>query len=493
MSIPPEMFVLSSGDGATLQQKIQQTVSEAIVSGRCAVGEKMPSSRKLADHLGVARITVTLAYADLVANDYLSARGRSGYFVSETAPIRPAFDRVAVPAPRQADWSRRLTQNFARHVSIPRPPNWRDYRYPFIYGQSDSDLFDHGNWRACALRAVGRRDFATLATDHYHRDDPMLVEFILRHILPRRGILARPEEVLITMGSQNALWLICELLLDHRAKAVVENPCYPGLRQILARKRCVTEAIGVDDEGLRVERIAPDATVVFTTPGHHAPTNVTMSSARRNGLIERAIRDDFIIVEDDYEFEVPGLGAPSLALKAFDETGHVVYVGSFSKSLFPGLRLGYMVAPEAVTREARALRGLVLRHPPSHVQRTVAYFLSLGYFDSQLARLSRVFGKRRAVMEESLKQSGLLAPGAVPTGGSSFWLRAPEGVDTSALARELRQDSVVIESGEAFFAPETPDTSFYRMAYSSIPAGRIEEGVALVAARLRRMAEETRQ
>lgn len=486
MPLPPEIFVLPATDGQTLQQKIQQVVSEAIVSGRCAAGERMPSSRGLAAHLGVARITVTLAYAELVANDYLSARGRSGYFVSENAPVRPAFKALPAPVTLQADWTGRLTRSLSLREDIPRPPNWRDYRYPFIYGQSDSDLFDHANWRSCALRAVGRRDFDSLSTDHYHRDDPMLVEFMLRHILPRRGITARPEEILITMGSQNALWIAAELLLDENASAVVENPCYPGLRRILEYRGCVVNAVGVDARGLRLEDIGVEARVVFATPGHHCPSNATMPPDRRKALIERAIRDDFIIVEDDYELELPSVATPpSPALKALDRTGHVIHVGSFSKSVFPGLRLGYMVAPDAFIREARALRGLVLRHPPSHIQRTLAYFLSLGHFDAQMARLARIFSRRRAVMRDSLAHFGLLSPSADRAGGSSFWLRAPDGVDSSVLARDLRGDSVVIEPGRPFFAPDTPDTSFYRMAYSSIPASRVEEGVALVAARAR--------
>ncbi|MQQ09064.1 aminotransferase class I/II-fold pyridoxal phosphate-dependent enzyme [Epibacterium sp. SM1979] len=484
MAIPPEIFLLPPGGEGTLQQKIQQVVSESIVSGRCVVGERMPSTRRLAEHLNVARITVTLAYNELVANEYLTSRGRSGYYVADTAPKRPTFDPLATEAQEKVQWGKKFNQKFSAHFEISRPPNWRDYRYPFIYGQSDADLFDHRNWRACALRAVGRRDFDTLATDHYQRDDPMLVEFILRQILPRRGIAAQPQEILITMGSQNALWLVVELLLNRRRKAVIENPGYPGLRQILAPKRCAVEAIDVDHDGLPPDLIPQDADLVFTTPSHHCPTNVTMSLARRQALLDRAARDDFVIVEDDYEFELSFLKSPSPALKSLDQAGAVIYVGSFSKSVFPGLRLGYMVAPEEVIDEARALRSAVLRHPPSHVQRTAAYFLSLGHFDAQLARQSRSFSRRRTVMEACLRKHGLLNSQRGDFGGSSFWLRAPDGVDTSQLAYDLRKDSVLIEPGAAFFAPEKPDRRHYRLAYSSIPSGRIEAGIDLMAERM---------
>ncbi len=480
MAIPPEIFLLPAKGEATLQQKIQQVVSEAIVSGRCAVGERMPSTRRLADHLNVARITVTLAYNELVANEYLVSRGRSGFYVADTAPKRPTFDHLASPVQEQVQWGRKFNQKFSAHFEISRPPNWRDYRYPFIYGQSDADLFDHRNWRACALRAVGRRDFDTLATDHYQRDDPMLVEFILRQILPRRGIAARPEEILITMGSQNALWLIVEMLLNKRRKAVIENPGYPGLRQILGPKGCAVEAIDVDEDGLPPDLIPPDTDVVFTTPSHHCPTNVTMPIDRRHALLDQAAQDDFIIVEDDYEFELSFLKSPSPALKSLDQTGAVIYVGSFSKSVFPGLRLGYMVAPQEVIDEARALRSAVLRHPPSHVQRTVAYFLSLGHFDAQLARQARSFSKRRAVMEETLRTHNLLPQRRGEFGGSSFWLQMPEGVDAQQLAYALRKESVLIEPGHAFFAPNKANRQHFRLAYSSIPVGRIEPGIDII-------------
>ncbi|MDB6177315.1 PLP-dependent aminotransferase family protein [Paracoccus sp. Z330] len=470
---------------ATLQQQIQQIVAEAIVSGRCAPGEKMPSSRRLAQHLGVSRITVTLGYTELVANEYLVSRDRSGYFVADTAPTRPVFADQTVIDSGGVDWNSKLARPSRLREDILRPPNWQDYKYPFIYGQSDPDLFDHGNWRNCALRAVGRRDFDSLAQDHYQNDDPMLVEFILRHILPRRGIRANPDEILITLGAQNALWMIAQLLLSEGQKAIVENPCFPGLRKIFDQMRYVAASVDVDSDGLAPDSIPPDADVVFTTPSHHAPTNVTMPLTRRLQMLERALQDDFLIVEDDYEFEMSFLHSPAPALKSMDQAGSVIYLGSFSKSIFPGLRLGYVVGAPALIREMRQLRSVVLRHPPSHIQRTTAYFLSLGHYDSQLARMARIYGKRRAIMEGCIREFGLEPAGREMHGGSSFWMKAPEGIDTTRLALDLRRESVLIEPGNAFFARRAPDRSHYRIAYSSINAGAIRDGMALLADAIR--------
>ncbi|RME17600.1 MAG: PLP-dependent aminotransferase family protein [Alphaproteobacteria bacterium] len=487
MTIPVETFFLAPGGEGTLQQRIRSMVMEGILSNRFPAGARLPSSRKMADHLGVSRITVTLAYTELVASDYLVSRGRSGYFVSESAPRHPQF-RLERAAPRPGpDWARAIGSRFSGgQETVTRPPDWRNYPFPFIYGQTDPRLFDHRNWRLCALRALSPQDFGAMALDQYDRDDPELVEVILRHILPRRGIRARPEQILVTMGAQNALWMAAEILLTQRRVAVHENPCYPEQRKILEYTRCTTVALDVDENGLDPDRLPERVDVVFTTASHQCPTNVTMPLDRRKRLIDLAARRGFILVEDDYEFEIPDARPPMPSLKAIDDSGVVVHVGSFSKSLFPGLRLGYLVADEAFIREARALRAMTLRHPPGHVQRTAAYFLAQGFYDSQVNRMARVFRERRAIMEAALARHGLLPERAKGRGGSSFWLQAPEGLDTAALARDLLDDGVVIEPGAAFFAEAGEGRRFFRVSYSSIDSARIEEGIDRIAAALRR-------
>jgi GntR family transcriptional regulator/MocR family aminotransferase len=201
-------------------------------------------------------------------------------------------------------------------------------------------------------------------------------------------------------------------------------------------------------------------------------------------LLDRAGRDDFLIVEDDYEFEMSFLKPAAPALKSLDREGRVIHIGSFSKSLFPGLRLGYLVAPGGFIREARALRAAMLRHPPGHLQRTVAYFLALGHYDALINRLNAAYKRRRTVMDEAIRAHGLEVAGQGGFGGSSFWMRAA-GVDTAALVSRLRERGVLIEPGRSFFAPGTAPGDTYRLAYSSIAQNRIAEGVALIADELR--------
>jgi GntR family transcriptional regulator/MocR family aminotransferase len=455
-------------------------VAEGILSGRFRRGEKLPSTRNLARHLGVSRITVTLAFTELLADDYIVAKGRSGYFVSDNAPEPQLFPAKGSET-STVDWTRAIGRQFHNPETFSKPSDWADYRYPFIYGQADPTLFDAANWRLCALEALGRKDFDSLTTDYFDNDDPKLVDFIARQTLPRRGILAKPDEILLTLGAQNALWLTAQVLLTQRRTATIEDPCYPALRGILQQARCHLNAIQVDGDGLPPDALPRETDVLFTTPSHQCPTAATMPMARRHALLEKAEENDFLIVEDDYEFEMSFLKPPSPALKSLDKNGRVIYVGSFSKSLFPGLRLGYLVGPAPFIREARALRASVLRHPPGHIQRTVTYFLSRGHYDALVRRMGRAFHDRRTTMDAALAEHNLTVAGSGSFGGSSLWMRAPDTVDTQDLAARLAEKSVLIEPGHSFFGDPNPPRNYYRLAYSSIPSSRIADGVGILA------------
>ncbi|MCP5037300.1 MAG: PLP-dependent aminotransferase family protein [Rhodobacteraceae bacterium] len=484
MAIPVETFFLDPDAQGTLQAQVQQMMAEAILSGRVRRGDKLPSTRKLAEHLGVSRITVTLAYTELQANDYLESKGRSGFYVSQNAPEPPAFPppgRTPKSGEDRIDWARAIGQSFSGGVTPEKPQDWKNYPFPFTYGQPDESLFDHNSWRLCALKALGQRDQAPVIRDWYDHDDPELTGFIARHILPRRGIRAAQSEILVTLGAQNALWLAAQVLLTQRRTAAFEDPCYYALRDILTQSRCHLAPVPVDADGLPPELLPENTDVIFTTPSHQCPTTSTMPLARRKALLARARELDALIVEDDYEFEMSFLKPPSPALKSLDHEGRVIYVGSFSKSLFPGLRLGYLVGARAFIQEARALRLTMLRHPPGLIQRATGYFLSLGHYDAMVRRMGATFQTRREIMDQAISSHGLEIAGRGVFGGSSFWMRAPASVDTTILAENLKTAGVLIEPGAPFFSPATPPQNYFRLAYSSIPAERIAEGVKKIA------------
>ncbi|KAG1700593.1 HTH-type transcriptional regulator TauR [Nymphon striatum] len=197
------------------------------------------------------------------------------------------------------------------------------------------------------------------------------------------------------------------------------------------------EYFDVDEGGMVLDEAKlAKCDIVFVTPSHQCPTTATMPIERRKKLMELAEKHDFVIIEDDYEFEMNFLAPPSPALKSMDEKARVIYIGSFSKSLFPGLRLGYLAGPDSLIEEARRLRHLIYRHPPGHSQRTAAYFMALGHYSSQMRKLKKKYAERRATMLSALEKNGLSETAAAKFGGTSFWIKGPKNLNFQYFGRK---------------------------------------------------------
>lgn len=478
--IPEDIFLVDKTRPGSLQTQIREAVLSAILSGQLEPLARLPSTRKLATHLDVSRITVSLAYQELASQGYLQPQARSGYCVAEAATkdFNPA---QTANREDNVDWPTRILRSFAIARPIRKPLDWRSYAYPFVYGQSDMTLFDLAAWRDCTRRSLSRLDFDFMAGDFAAADDAQLIQYISSRTLPRRGITASADEILVTLGAQNAIWIVIQLLLGRGRHAVCEEPTHPDIYASLKLSGATVSSLPVDLDGLPPDRLPVDTNVVFVTPSHQAPTAVRMPMARRRRLLELAEERDFLIVEDDYEFEMSFLEPPSPALRSLDRSSRVLYVGSFSKSLFPGLRLGYLVGSPELIREARALRALILRHPPGHLQRTVSHFLALGHYDSLIRRMRNEYAERHVTMAEALAGHGITIAGQSNFGGTSFWIEGPEGLDADVLSDQLRERGVLVESGSPFFMTSTAPCRYFRMAYSSIERSRIVTGVRLVA------------
>lgn len=487
MRVSVDQFFLDRQSGIGLQAQLREKIAEAILSRRFTPGQRLPSSRRLADHLGIARITASLVYQDLVADGYLNAAPRSGYFVAPDAPGLMASGKdVPVSKDETVNWDNWIKTRVGTMRLMNKPRDWRAYPYPFIYGELDSDLFPHDVWRDCARRAWGKREFDQVAGDFRNFDDGRLTDYICSHSLPSRGIVVGPEQVLVTLGAQNGLWLAIQLLAAARPglRVVIEDPGYPDLREALKMAGCRIVPVPVDDQGLPPELIPEDVDLVCVSPSHQAPTGATLPMARRRRLLQLAEERDFLILEDDYDFEMSFLRPTKPALMSEAASGRVIHVGSFSKSLFPGLRLGYLAASARFIEEARCLRRLVMRHPPGSTQRTTAHFLALGHYNAHVQRLRQAFKQRRGVMAEALGKARINSLGASEFGGAAFWVEGPKDLDATQLAADLKDEGVLIEPGDVFFASPDGPTNYFRMAYSSIPSQRIAEGVARVARHL---------
>lgn len=314
----------------------------------------------------------------------------------------------------------------------------------------------------------------------------MLIEQIRTRVLPKRGIVAAPDEILITLGSQNALYLLTRLLMSPDTRVAVENP---GFREaintfMLADTRIVPHA--VDEEGLVLADTPCD--YYYVTPGHQVPTGVSMSKARRAQLLEYAARHDAVIVEDDYDSESNFMQNPLPALKASDRSGRVIYVSSLSKALSPGLRLGFMVADPDLIDEARALRRLMYRHPPANIQYQMAHFLAQGYYETHLRRYHDDSARRWEMLASALHTR---LPECTLMAGSehanAFWLRTPEAISTQQLTWRAAHAGVLIEPGARHFLDATPPDNFFRMGFHAINPDAIAPGVDVLRGQLEQM------
>lgn len=476
-------------ENASLQTQIREALVSAILDGQLAREEPIPSTRKMAKSLGVSRNTVVLAYQGLLDDGYLVARERSGYYVSDKAietVTPPKMAQKAASAASSIDWNDRLTMQPADQANVSKPLDWQSYPYPFIYGQVDHNLFPLAEWRDCARQALGKKWLGSWTNDTWAHDDPLLVEQIRRRILPRRGIMANDDEILITLGAQNALYLLSTLLIGPETRAGMEEPGYPDVRNTFNLRTPHVSLLPVDEKGLVPTDAFNACDIVFTTPSHQFPTTVTMPLERRMDILKRAAKHDIIIIEDDYEFETNYVNEPCPALKSLDDDGRVIYVGSLSKTLFPGLRLGFLVAPKKLVAEARALRRLMVRHAPNNNQRTAALFLSLGHHDTLIRRLHRAYRSRWEIMGDALKRH-LPDASRVPSfGGTAFWVKGPQALDSEDLARAAAAKGVLIEPGRVSFGTAEAPRNFYRLAFSSIDDQKIEPGIQILAGLVQR-------
>jgi len=475
-----QLFQLDHENTQSLQTQLRLSLVNAILDGRIAVDLPLPSSRELARQLGVARNTVVLAYQHLVDENYLIARERRGYFVNPDILEGRVTRDISKPlADDNIDVDTVLDLQSQRNVQ--RPADWNHYQYPFIYGQVDSSLFPVNDWReACRLSLhVGAINEWT--HDRIARDDELLVEQIHKRVLPRRGVWAEPDQILITTGAQNAIFIAAQLLLDKQSTVGIEDPCYPDARNIFSLFSGKQIEFPVTNDGVQTDERLAQCRLMYVTPSHQCPTTTTMPLAARQELLAQASEHGVMIVEDDYESELNFVGKPTPALKSLDESHHVIYIGSLSKTLAPGLRVGFMVGPKSFIAQARALRRLMYRHPPSNTQRTVGHFLALGHHDAAIMRLSQAYQQRWELMKQALGQHMSLSTVAPAFGGSSYWVKLPEHVRAAELEQRAAAQSVYINAGDTYFAEPAGNQNFCRLGFSSILDDRIEPGIERLA------------
>jgi GntR family transcriptional regulator/MocR family aminotransferase len=433
---PHPSITLDSTSSVPLYKQLYERLRGAILAGQVERGTRLPSTRTLASELGISRTTTALAYEQLLLEGYLESRVGQGTLVSREVPAA----LLSPPQQKVAQGDNTLTR-IAAHVPLLKglPPSAPVAKRAGVFrsGEGALDLFPYDLWaRLIARRA--RQSLRDVARYQELSGYTPLCRAIAAHVGITRGVRCAPEQVIITSGSQGALDLAIRTLLNPGDQAWIENPGYFGAQGALTVAGARLVPVPVDEQGLEVEagkRLAPSARVVSTTPSHQFPTGVTMSLHRRLALLEWARETGAWILEDDYDSEFRYTGRPLEALQGLDRDGRVLYIGSFSKTLFPALRLGFLIAPPALVEPLVATRRFINIHPPLLEQMALTDFIEEGHFVRHLRRMVEVYQQRRDALASALmNEMGDKMEVYVPEAGMHLvgWL--PAGVDDTAIA-----------------------------------------------------------
>jgi GntR family transcriptional regulator/MocR family aminotransferase len=427
-----ELFIEPSQRRGVADALFEQ-LREAIVSGRLRAGDQVPPSRDLAGDLGISRHTVTTVYGRLVAEGFLEGRAGGGTRVSATArtPRQPHRPTELRPLPYPD----------VEFVTQPPPPGGVDLRI----GLPDQALFPLAAWRRCVVSALQVPPSA--GGEPAGSDD---LRRTLAHWIGRsRGVDVRADDVVVTSGAQHAVDLVSRALVRPGERVAFEEPGYAPIRHLLETSGFEVVPVPVDDDGILVEAIPTDVRLAYVTPSHQSPTGATMSLPRRRALLELADRHEMAIVEDDYDSEYRHSDRPLEPLFRLDRAGRVVYVGTFSKTLSPTLRLGFVALPGSLTGAVVKLAELAGSYPPATVQRAMYHFVVDGHLERHLRKARRVYGERYAIVDafvDELVADGRLLPGPVSNAGLHLAARLPAGVSERELIDRARQRDVALTS-----------------------------------------------
>ncbi|WP_028642506.1 MocR-like pyridoxine biosynthesis transcription factor PdxR [Nocardioides sp. URHA0020] len=462
------------GDRATA---IYRALLGAVRGGRLTTGDRLPPTRTLAQDLGVSRNTVALAYERLVAEGFLESRVGAGTFVAALATLPVRAERGGVLRPR-AGWTFVPTQ-----VSGESPPPPYDFRV----GIPDASLFPYDAWRRLLTAEVraGAHHPGTYAAPGGH---PELRAAIARCIALSRGVSADADDIVVTHGTQQALDLVARVLVEPGDVVAVEDPGYPQAHDVFASHGARVVPVRVDDEGLVVDEVPPEARVVYTTPSHQFPYGPPLSRRRREALLDLADRHGIAIVEDDYDSEFRFVEGPLETLHALDRHGRVLYLGTYSKTLVPALRAGYVVVPESLRAALRAARQLADGYGDPAVEVALARFISDGLFAAHVKRARTAYAERRDLLRRELDHRLGEVITVVPSAAGLHVTAvfADPGVDDVALARACAAHGVAVDALSAY-AVGPGRRSGLVLGYGALRVDSIRPGSALLA----RWVEET--
>jgi GntR family transcriptional regulator / MocR family aminotransferase len=454
-----------------LGREIYRQLRRAIVDGQLRPGDRLPPSRELARGLGVSRTTTTVAYDRLTGEGFLTSRVGAGTFVSEQVVRPPAGSKRHRPdgmlRPRPVWDSIPLSTAFDRRA-----------QFDFRSGIPDPSLFPHDAWRRLMTREL-RSEAVSAGVYAHPAGHRGLREAIIRHIGVSRGVMASADDVTVTSGTQQALDIVARVLLAPGDRVAVEDPGYGPPRRLFESLGARVDGVPVDRQGLVVDALPRQVRLVYVTPSHHYPLGIPLALPRRLALLAWAERNNAAIVEDDYDSEFRFQGRPIEPLQTLDATGRVVYVGSFSKTMLPTLRLGFVVTPPSLRAAVHKAKFVTDWHSPMLVQGALARFIDEGGFARHIRKTGAVYRARHELLTTILSRDFAGQLDLVPSAA---------GLHVAAVAHSASADqiaSVVHRASEAGvevqelsrFGVHAPAQPGLLLGYGAIPTARVAEGL----------------
>jgi GntR family transcriptional regulator / MocR family aminotransferase len=465
-----ELF-LDPDDPRSRTVQLYEQVRTAIVEGRLQPGDRLTPSRALAADLRVARATVTEAYGRLSAEGYVEGHSGRGSLVSAAPPHVPPRSTAGAlaPTPRAA-----RIATYAVEPAVEAP-------FDFRPGRPDPALFPVAAWRRCYAR--------TLTRPPGQYDDPSgtfeLRAALANWVARSRGVAATADEVFVTAGAGHAIDLVARVLVDPEDTVAVEEPGYPPVVSLLRGQGLRVVGVPVDEHGIVVEAIPPRTRLVYVTPSHQYPLGMVMSRRRRLELMHWAARTGAAVVEDDYDSEFRHAARPLEPLQRLDRDGRVIYVGTFSKCLSPGLRVGFLVAPRTLLPALRAARQAVDWCPPPATQDALTHFINDGHLDQHLRRTRRRYGERHRLMRQALDRFLPDEYRQLPAfAGLHVTVTGPRDPWDPDLDPVLARHGVRAASLRRTYAFEPTGAGFV-LGYAGLPTPRVVPAVRALAAALR--------
>ncbi len=481
------MLDVDASSTTALHRQVYDAIRSAILNGHLRPGDRLPATRTLAGLLELSRATVAEAYDQLQAEGYLRARRGSGTYVASNLPeeaLQVAASNARGSArphrtPRLSDWGHRIMAEEYRVLERPVEPT--TFRYDFRPHRIAQDSFPWDAWRASVDRALSL-DRARLLSYPPSAGHPALLHEIGAHVAKYRAVRCAPEQIVVVNGSQQGLNLLSQLVLNAGDRVAVEDPGYPVARLALEARGVQVTRVPVDEDGMIVDLFASSGAhrLVHVTPSHQDPTGATLSLGRRLALLEAAERMECLVVEDDYDSEFRYEGRPVESLQGLDRNGLVVYAGTFSKSVLPGLRIGFLILPPHLVAPFVAAKSIWDSGAPILEQAALAAFMRSGEFERHIRRVRRLYRERRDALISTLSRVfGERVSVGKRHGGLNVLVSLDVPVSDVELARRAGAAGIGLRAASPYYA-RPPQIPTFLLGFGALPEAEVEAGIQLL-------------